>query len=191
MNKTSFKHLFIIVSALLIISCSDSDKYTVEKNRVGVLSSATKVSEIEDLFKNDSVVKHLSEGILGYQGRYNQDNDYYLIYAKGGKHLLTIIPKEPLDEMSTIDLIEIHDDSFVTKEGSIGLNSKFEEINLAMNVSKIESTFTQVVLYLDQLNATMTLNKLDLGINTIQTNDVQLDQIPNLAKPKTFVVWFE
>ena len=189
--KSSIKYISLVVFSISIISCSNSDKYTVEKNRVGVISSMTKVSEIEGLFKNDSVVKHLSEGILGYQGRYTQENDFYLIFAKGGKHLLTLIPKEPLDEMSTIDLVEIYDETYVTKDGNVGLNSKFEEINLAMNISKVESTFTKVVLYLDQLNATMTLDKLDLGINTIQTNDVQLEQIPNLAKPKTFVVWFD
>jgi len=173
-----------------MLSCSGKDEFSIEKNRVGCISSKTQVKEIYDLFKNDSVVAHLSEGILGYQGRYSQADDFYLIYSKEGKHLLTLTAKEPLDSLSTIRVVDIHDPIYKTKEG-IGLNSTFEEINLAMNVSKVKSTFTKVVLYLDQLNATMTLDKLDLGINTIQTNDVQLEQIPNLVKPKSFVVWFD
>ena len=173
-----------------IISCSNNDRYAIEKNRVGLVDSSTTVMEIDAIFEKDSIVKHLSEGILGYQGRYAQDDDYYLIYSKKGTHLLTLIPKEPLDSLSTIRYVEIHDGLYTT-EGGVGLNSTFEEINLVEQISKIEATFTRVVLYLDLLNATMTLDKTDLGIQTIQTNDVQLEQIPNLVKAKSFAVWFD
>ena len=191
MNIFSFKSISILAISISLLSCSNKDEFTVEKNRVGVITSETKVMDIKSLFENDSVVKRLSEGILGYKGRYAQEDDFYLIYSKEGKHLLTLTPKEPLDSLSTIKTVDIHDAKYVTKKSAVGLDSKFEEINLAMNVSKIESTFTKVVLYLDQMNATMTLDKTDLGIKTIQTNDVQLEQIPNLVKPKTFVVWFD
>lgn len=190
MIKSSFKYFSFLVFSIAISSCSSNDEFTVEKNRVGLVTSETKVTEIAELFENDSIVSHLSEGILGYKGRYAQEDDFYLIYSKEGKHLLTLTPKEALDSLSTIRVVDIHDGVYTTKDG-IGLDSKFEEINLAMNVSKIESTFTKVVLYLDQMNATMTLDKKDLGIKTIQTNDVQLEQIPNLVKPKSFVVWFD
>lgn len=190
MIKTSFKYFSFLIFIITVVACSGNDEFTVEKNRVGLVTSTTKVMEIDELFKNDSIVKRLSEGVLGYKGRYTQSDDFYLIYSKEGKHLLTLTPKEPLDSLSTIRIVDIHDGIYTTIDG-IGLNSKFEEINLAMNITKIESTFTRVVLYLDQLNATMTLNKLDLGIKTIQTNDVQLEQIPNLVKPQSFVVWFD
>lgn len=190
MVRASFKFISFLVFSISIVSCSNNKQFLIEKNRVGLVTSETKVMEIDALFENDSIVKRLSEGVLGYKGRYTQSDDYYLIYSKEGKHLLTLTPKEPLDSLSTIRVIDIHDANYKTKEG-IGLDSKFEEINLALNISKVESTFTKVVMYLDQLNATMTLNKTDLGINTIQTNDVQLEQIPNLIKPQTFVVWFD
>lgn len=190
MFKTSFK-VFVALSFIIsIISCSNKDNFSISKNKVGLVNSKTTVLEIDKIFKNDSIVKHLSEGILGYQGRYSQDDDYYLIYSKEGTHLLTLVPKEPLDSLSTIRYAEIHDGIFTTEAGA-GLNSTFEEINLAEQITKIEATFTKVILYLDLLNATMTLNKSDLGITTIQTNDVQLEQIPNLVKPQSFVVWFD
>lgn len=191
MAKYSLKFISFVAFLVALTSCSNKDAFTVEKNRVGVISSETKMMEIEGLFAKDSVVKRLSEGVLGYQGKYTQEDDFYLIYSKKGKHLLTITPKEPLDSLSTIRLVEIHDSKYATKKGGVGLNSKFEEINMAMNISKLEATFTKVVLYLDELNATMTLDKTDLGIKTIQTNDVQLEQIPNLVKPKSFIVWFD
>jgi hypothetical protein len=190
MIKSTFTYFSFLILLITVSSCSRDDEFTVEKNRVGLITSETKVMDIEGLFKNDSIVSHLSEGVLGYRGRYSQEDDFYLIYSKEGKHLLTLTPNEPLDSLSTIRVVDIHDGIYITKDG-IGLNSTFEEINLAMNVSKIESTFTKVVLYLDQMNATITLAKVDLGINTIQTNDVQLEQIPNLVKPKSFVIWFD
>ena len=190
MLKTSLKVCIALSFIVLLLSCSTADDHTISKNKVGLVDSNTTVQEFDDIFENDSIVKHLSEGILGYQGRYAQDDDYYLIYSKKGTHLLTIIPKEPLDSLSTIRYVEIHDGMYTTEAG-IGLNATFEEINLLEQITKVEATFTKVVLYLDLLNATMTLDKEDLGIHTIQTNDVQLEQIPNLAKPQSFVVWFD
>tara|TARA_B100000809_G_scaffold249300_1_gene280423 strand:+ start:23091 stop:23663 length:573 start_codon:yes stop_codon:yes gene_type:complete len=190
MFKTSFK-VFVALSFIMsIISCSNKDSYSITKNKVGLVNTKTTVSEIDAIFEKDSVVKHLSEGILGYQGRYSQEDDYYLIYSNTGKHLLTLTPNEPLDSLSTMRYVEIHDGLYTTLAG-VGLNSTFEEINLSEQISKVEATFTKVVLYLDALNATMTLNKTELGINTIQVNDVQLEQIPNLVKPQSFVVWFD
>jgi hypothetical protein len=114
----------------------------------------------------------------------------YLVYAKGGKHLLTITPREPLDSLSTIRNVAIHDETYTTKNG-IGLSSVFSEINLMSRIPKVEATFTKAILYLDDLNATMTLNKKDLGIKTIRLKPIQLDQIPDAAKPQSFVIWFD
>lgn len=190
MFKSIFKVSLIFTFILFISSCSSNDKYTISKNRVGLVDSNTTVLEIDEIFKKDSIVKHLSEGVLGYKGSYSQADDYYLIYSKKGDHLLTLTPNEPLDSLSTIRYIEVHNGLYKTEAG-IGLDSTFEEINLSEQITKVEATFTKVVLYLDLLNTTMTLDKMDLGINTIQTNDVQLEQIPNLVKPKSFIVWFD
>ena len=119
------------------------------------MNSKTAMHEIKNLFAKDSVVKILSEGMLGYRGAYSQEDDVYLVYAKGGKHLLTITPREPLDSMSTIRNVAVHDGIYTTKNG-IGLNSVFSEINLMSRIPKVEATFTKAILFLDDLNATMT-----------------------------------
>ena len=189
MNKVAFKVLSIIVLSSLF-SCSNSSEFEVGQNKVGLVNSETIIGNIETIFENDSVVKHLSEGLLGIRGAYVQEDDKYLIYEKGGKHLLTITPKEPLDSLSTIAYIDVYDPRYTTKNG-LGLNSNFQEIDLLTTVSKIESTFTSATLFLDKINATMSLNKEDLGIKTINTTEVLKEQIPDLVKPKTFVVWFD
>jgi len=162
MLKMSLRILSTLVVVVLLTACSNKDQFAIAKNKVGYITSETTAGEIEELFKRDSVVKHL----------------------------LTITPKEPLDSLSKIGFVDIFDPAYVTEKG-IGLNSTFEEINLLTRIGKVEATFTKATLYLDELNATMTLDKQDLGIKTMTTSEIQLEQIPNLVKPKTFVVWFD
>lgn len=176
----------IIIIAVLLTSCSNSNQFKIEKGKVGLVSTKTTVKELGQIFEKDSIVANLSEGALG--DNYFQDDDKYLIFEKGGKHLLTIIPKEQLDSTSTIKSIEIFDARFHTKEG-ITLNSNFSEIN-ASNRLRPESTLQSVTLFLDELNATIAIDKEELGLRDYSTQKISLEQIPDLAKMKSFVVWF-
>lgn len=185
MTKKTLLPLFI--ASLLILSCTDSNKFKIEKGKVGLLTTTTTVKELGTIFKNDSLVKHLSEGALG--DNYFQDDDKYLVYEKGGKHLLTIVPTEQLDSTSTIKSIEIHDDRYKTING-ITLKSNFSEIN-AINRVRPESTLQSVTLFLDELNATIAIDKEELGLRDFSTQKVSLEQIPDLAKMKSFVIWFD
>ena len=94
MKKHTYNSL-VLVLLLSIFSCSDSEKFDIEKGKVGHLTTKTTIKELSKIFKNDSIVSNLSEGALG--DNYFQDDDEYLIYNKLGKHLLTIVPKEQLD----------------------------------------------------------------------------------------------
>lgn len=184
MTKRTLLSLFI--ASIFIISCTNNDKFKIEKGKVGLITTATTVHELDVLFKNDSLVKQLSEGALG--DNYFQDDDKYLIFEKGGKHLLTIVPKEQLDSTSTIKSIEIHDPRYQTVNG-ISLKSNFSEIN-ANNSVRPESTLQSVTLFLDELNATIAIDKEELGLRDFSSQKVSLEQIPDLAKMKSFVVWF-
>ncbi|APZ47091.1 hypothetical protein BW723_12715 [Polaribacter reichenbachii] len=176
----------LVMVSLFIISCSNNNKFKIEKGKVGLVDQTTTVKDLKVIFKNDSIVTNLSEGALG--DNYFQDDDEYLIYEKGGKHLLTIIPQEQLDSTSTIKSIEIHDARFKTNEG-INLNSNFSEIN-STNILRPESTLQSVTLFVDELNVTIAIDKQELGLRDFSTQKVSLEQIPDLAKMKSFVVWF-
>lgn len=186
MIKKNALTLIILVFSVLIISCTGNNKFTVEKGKVGMVTTTTAVKDLDNIFKNDSIVKNLSEGALG--DNYFQDDDEYLIYEKGGKHLLTIMPKEQLDSTSTIKSIEIHDARFKT-ESDINLNATFAAIN-AIKKPRVESTLSSVTLFLDDINATIAIDKEELGFKNMNTKKVTLEQIPDLAKMKSFVVWF-
>lgn len=185
MIKRSFLSLVII--SLTISSCTNNNKFIVDKGIVGEITTTTTVSDLDKIFKNDSIVKNLSEGAFG--DNYFQDDDTYLIYEKGGKHLLTIVPKEQLDSTSTIKSIEIHDSRYNTKSG-INLNSTFSEINTNY-LARSETTLQSVTLFLDELNATIAIDKEELGLRDFAMSQrVSLEQIPDLAKIKLFIIWF-
>jgi len=112
-----------------------------------------------------------------------------LIFEKGGNHLLTIIPKEQLDSTSTIKSIEVLDSRYSSENG-LSLNSNFSEIRLNTNISKVETSFSSATLFINDLNATIAIDKEELGLKEFSVEKVTLDQIPDLAKMKSFVVWF-
>lgn len=184
--KNIVKPLMVAVFALTLIQCSNN-KFEIAKGKVGKLTPKTKVLELDKIFANDSIVKVLSEGAKG--DNYFQDDDEYKIYEKGGKHLLTVIPKEQLDSTSTIKSIEIIDERYKTESG-LNIESTFEEINAKNNISKVETSFSSATLFIDELNATIAIDKEQLGLKGFTTQKVSLEQIPDLAKMKSFIVWF-
>ncbi|QTE23509.1 hypothetical protein [Polaribacter cellanae] len=187
MIKNKLSTIALILVSIFIISCSGGDKYKIEKGKVGYITSKTTIKDLDNLFKNDSIVKNLSEGALGDD--YFQDDDEYLIFEKGGKHILTVVPKEQLDSVSTIKSVEIHDSRFKTESG-INLNSSFAEINNNNNINRIESTISSATLFINDYNITIAIDKEELGLKSFSTQKVSLQQIPDLAKIKSLIVWF-
>ena len=94
------KSLVVAVIAVLMVQCEKEDRNTIAKGQLGKLTSTTQVNELEDLFDTDSLVANLGEGDFA-----NAEYDEYLVYEKGGTHLLTLIPKEQHDSTSTIESI--------------------------------------------------------------------------------------
>lgn len=179
--------LIVFAISLLFYSCNSGEKFQVKKGQVGHITPKTTIHDLKEIFKNDSIVTNLSEGALG--DNYFQDDDEYLIFEKGGKHLLTIVPKEQLDSASTIKSVQIFDKRFKTESG-INITSTFLEVNANNSIDKIESTFSSATLFLDDLNATISIDKEELGLKAFSNQQVSKEQIPDLAKMKSFTIWF-
>lgn len=185
--KNILKSILVVFVAVLLIKCTNNDKYDITKGKVGVLTTKTTVKELNTIFENDSIVKILSEGAKG--SNYFQDDDEYLIFEKGGKHLLTIIPKEQLDETSTLKSIQVFDNRYKTENG-LNINSTFSEINANVKISKVETSILSATLFIDELNTTIAIDKEELGLKELGLQKVSVEQIPDLAKIKSFIVWF-
>ena len=175
----------LLIVLVTFLQCKKEDNFTLAKNQLGKLTSMTQVNELEDIYKNDSLVTNLGEGDFA-----NAEFDEYHVYQKGGELMLTLIPKEQHDSISTIESIQIFDDRYKTVKG-LNLSSTFKDIVENYTVNKVESTFTTAVLFIDELNVTIAIDKKDLGINEFGMEKVRLDQIPDLAKIKYFTIWFD
>ena len=184
MSKIKFSLILLLLS-IVLIQCKKEDNFILAKDQVGKILSTTQIHEIKSIFAKDSLVSHIGEG-----GFADAEYDEYLLYAKNGDHLLTIIPKEQHDSISTIESIQIFDKRYKTIKG-LNISSTFKDIVENYTVNKVESTFTTAVLFVDELDVTITINKKELGINDVGTQKVSLAQIPDLAKIKTFTVWFD
>jgi hypothetical protein len=102
---------------------------------------------------------------------------------------LEIEPTNLNDLSSGIKSIQIFDNSYKTAKG-ISLLSKFKDIKEHYKVNKVETTLTSATLFIDELNATISIDKKELGMTSFSRAEVSIDQIPDLAKIKYFTVWF-
>ena len=183
-------YLLIAFISWAIIACNGNTDYLIAKGRVGKLNKSTTVKELATIFKNDSLVvdiKDIEEDTQG-ESKYFREDDQYRVYSKDGKHLLTITPLKQHDSSSTLKSIEIFSNRYKTKKG-ISLFSPYKDIH-ANYALRITNTLSSAHIDIDELNATMTIPKKEIGINEFNREKISLDQIPDLAKVSHFTVWF-
>ena len=183
------KYIYLLVVCLFFVSCSKSDR-TIGLNKVGAITNNTTIQDLEELFKNDSIVSRYSEGDLGNINTFVLDNDTHLIYKKGGELLLSISPVNPLDSVSKIKSVTVFGQEYKTKAGVHALSS-FKEVNVNHQIEKLEASFHSVTVFVKDINATFTLDKKDLGIKTFTLGNIDKAQIPEDVKFTSMTVWLE
>lgn len=183
------KILVLCFVLFLFVQCANENEFLIEKGVVGVLNKQTQINELEALFVQDSIVSNLSAENENADQMFNAKNDEYIVYAKGGKKMLEIVPENANDSTSSIKSIQIYDSRFKTEKG-LSLLSNFRDINENYIVNNIETTLTSATLFIDELNATIAIDKKELGVNPFSRDEISLDQIPDIAKIKYFTVWF-
>lgn len=183
------KTTIILLVSFLFVQCAKENQFLVEKGKVGYLNKETVIRDLNSIFVNDSVVSNLANSTEIEYPLFSVANDEYVVYSKKGKKLLEIIPTKQNDSLSKIKSIQIFDSNFKTEKG-ISLLSTFKDINENYLVNKVETTLTSATLFIDELNATISIDKKELGINSFSREEVSIDQIPDLAKIKYFVIWF-
>lgn len=188
LNTMLKKIAVLLIVAIVFIQCSSKNEYIIEKNKVGLLTKETSIFELKSIFKNDSIVTQL----LDDQTENNllfTDSDQYDIYSKDGKKLLEIVPMQLNDSTSKIKSIQIFSDKYKTSSG-VSLKSTFADIHSNFVVNKVETTLTSATLYVDELNATIAIDKEDIGVSKFSREEITIDQIPDVSKIKYFTIWF-
>jgi len=184
------KIIYLVLVSFLFVQCAKEHQFLIEKGKVGYLTKETTVLDLATLFENDSIVSNLSLNNPSNEDKlFSVDDDEYEIFSIKGEKLLEISPVAHNDSLSKIKSIQIFDRNYKTDKG-ISLQSTFKDINENYLVNNVETTLTSATLFIDELNATISIDKKDLGLNTFSREEVTIDQIPDIAKIKYFTIWF-
>ena len=180
-------NLLIIITAIAFAGCKEEtiDPFAVAKHNVGFITDSTKISELKTIFANDSIVTYKEDD--SFVGGINTID----IYKKNGNQLLSISPTEALDSTATINTISIFDPRFKTSK-NISISSTFKEIKDNYKISRISNLINSVVVSVDELDATFTIDKKELPANMRFDMSMKIDaiQIPDNAKIKFFMMHF-
>lgn len=171
-----------LILSIFMISCNTDDPFTITPTSVGPLTKETQVSEIKTLFANDSIIdKNSTENRQSGSG-------IITIYEKGGNKLLSLIPATKADT-STIKTIQVFDPRYKTDKG-ISIKSTFKELQGTYKINKVESLLSTVIVFIDELNAYITIDKKELPgeLQFGPGTKVEPAQIPNGAKIKYFMI---
>ncbi|WP_179345500.1 hypothetical protein [Winogradskyella ursingii] len=176
--------LILAICLLLATSCNNEpNPFLVEKNHIGLLTDSTQVRELDAIFPNDSVVRYIAGD--EFAGSVNTIE----IFEKTGKKLLDLSPEEALDSTSVISSVRIMDERYKT-EKQISTMSTFGDIKNAYKISKINNLINAVVVSVDEINASFTIDKNELPASLRFDMDSSIDeiQIPEKAKIKYFFI---
>lgn len=178
------KTIFLILAISFLLACGrDSSPYLITANKVGPLTKEIRINQLDSVFKNDSVVRNLAGN------RYLGAISDIEIYDKDGTPLLILEPVQQFDTTSTISYIQILDSRYKTAKG-INTNSSFGDILENYSISRIENTLNSAVVFIDELNLYLTIDKKELPSSLRYDTDTQItaSQIPDNAKIKYLMI---
>jgi len=181
MQKPIISLIFI---ALLFIGCKkEQDPFQISKQNIGSLTDSTQVKDLETVFINDSIVKY--KGDTQFTGDINNIE----VYDKLGKKLLVLSPSKPLDSTATISNVLIMDSRFKTDKNITTL-STFKDIQANYKISRIDNLISSIVITVNDLNATFTIDKKELPASLRFDMKIRIEetQTPENAKIKYFFI---
>lgn len=178
------KIIFLTGAVLILIGCgSDSDPFLIDNTRVGQLTKEVRIDQLDSIFEHDSIVRNIQGNEF-----LNSTNDIE-IYDKDGSPLLILEPVQRFDSTSTVGYIQILDPKYETRKG-LNVNSTFGDVVENYKISRIENTLNSAVVFIDELNLYLTIDKKELPEDLRYDTDSRIlaSQIPDSAKIKYFMI---
>ncbi len=167
-----------------IISCQkEQDPYLISANSIGHLTNEVQIRQLDSVFEGDSIVRQLNESEL-----YKNSNEIE-VYNSQGEKMLLLEPVQAFDSTSTIGFIRVLDSRYKTAKG-LNTESTFKDIVENYNISRIENTLSAAVVFIDDLNIYVTIDKKQLPAELRYDTQarIQASQIPDNAKIKYFMI---
>lgn len=185
MNKSLVALALICFS---IVSCTKEkkqDPFQIGKHHVGLLTDSTQVKDLELVFPSDSIVRNImGDEFIG-------DINDIEVYNTSGKQLLTLTPTQSLDSTAVIKSIQIIDSRYKTDK-NISTLSTFADIKNNYKISGISTLINSIVISVNEINASFTIDKKELPANLQFNMDLKIEavQIPDNAKIKYFMLYW-
>lgn len=182
-----FFSLLALTAVVISFSCSkEEDPFLITQNRVGKLSPDVQINELDDLYQEDSLVRDNS----GDQGIGSASE--IEIYSDQGNLLLVLQPNQQFDSTSTISNIQVVDPRYKTEKG-LGIESTFGDIVENYSISRIENTLSSAVVFIDELNIYISIDKKHLPSELRFDTDTKIEasQIPDDARFKHFMIGWD
>jgi len=182
------KNIFISIIALTLISAckKESNPFLISKSSIGLLTDSTQIKDIEDIYANDSLVRHLGKD------EYTGSKKDIEVFDKFGNLLLILSPKQVLDSTSTIATIKVIDPRFKTEKG-LNPESTFADIKNNYTISGIQNTLSNVIISVDDINGFFTIDKKELPseLRFDMNKKIEAINIPDAAKIRYFMIgWY-
>lgn len=179
------KKIIAIVSVTLIfIQCKEEiNPFLISNDSVGALTRGMTIKEIDSTFAKDSIVKLYAQNEeLPTQGEVE-------IYKKNGTKLVSISPVTNNDPDALISNFQFFDPSYKTDKG-LNLSSTFKDIKANYKISNIETTISTVVIFLEDSDLFINIDKNELPENFRYNPNLVIDitNIPDEAKIKYFML---
>ncbi|WP_250432904.1 hypothetical protein [Hanstruepera flava] len=181
MNK-SFLPIILIV--LVIVGCTkQQDPFLISKKSIGLLTDSTQVKELKTIYKNDSLV------FAKDTNKFIDDGRDIEVFDTSGKSLLILTPNKVSDSTATIETIKIIDSRYKTAKG-LSVSSTFGDIEKNYKISSIQNTLKNVVVFVNEIDAFITIDKKELPAELQFNMSAQIEaiQIPDKAKIKYFMI---
>jgi hypothetical protein len=179
-----YKSILSLIILLSILSCKkEQDPFQIGKQHIGFLTDSTQIKDLESIFVNDSIVRY--KGGNEFAGDINNIE----IFNKEGKKTLVLSPRRILDSTSTITNVRILDSNFKTDK-NISTISTFKDIQDNYKISRIDNLINSVVVTVNEINATFTIDKKELPANLGFDMKLKIEatHIPDGAKIKYFFI---
>ena len=176
--------LSLSILSILAVSCKkEQDPFAIEKQHVGLLTDSTKVKDLKMIFAQDSVATPITGD------EYMSGGSDIEIFSKTGDKLLVLTPTQALDSTATIESVQIMDPRYKTAK-NISTISTFKEIQDSYKITRINNLINTVVVFVDEINASFTIDKKELPANLRFDMNLKIEksQIPDSAKVKYFFV---
>jgi len=175
------KFIGLLLLSIIFVQCGQDKDTMILKNQLGKITKNTSIEELDKLFKNDSIQKLPVDTDMVRE---------YRVFGQDGKTSLVFLTKVRNDSIKGLELVKIYSDRYMTEKG-VSTKSTFKDVADNYSIDKIETSFSAAILFVDELNATVLVNKSDLNLDEFDMREIRADQIPDEAKINYISLWFE